>query len=186
MIGCVWTYIGKVAHCLFAPKGDACSLLKMTSSETIENRLAELERRIYGAENKKQGQGNENVVVPKLASMAQEVGDAIGKHERVVPLFRRLTELEKYLEPSAATETGLSLDARAALILCEEERLRQTNHLLEQISEKKTVLDSQTLKDAPSMEGKLLELTKIHLDQSQRCDEWSDEYTQGRTERPEV
>ena len=145
----------------------------LAAFEAAEQRLTELERRMFGQDKKQ----NEmcGVVVPKVASMAQEVGDAIGKHERIVPLFRRLNELEKYLEPSAATETGLSLEARAELVLNEEDRLRKINATLEIIKEKKSVLDSETLKHVPSLEGKLLELTKIHLDQSQRCDEWSEE-----------
>ena len=113
-------------------------------------------------------------LVPKLTSIAQEFGDAIGRRERITPLFRRLNELEKYLEPAAATETGLTLEARAELILNEEDKLRQTNAMLDKVKESKNVLDSETLKNVPSMEGKLLELTKVHLDQSDRCEEWSD------------
>ena len=44
-----------------------------------------------------------------ITGIAQEIGDCIGKKERIVPLFRRLNELEKHLEPASATESGLSL-----------------------------------------------------------------------------
>ena len=111
-------------------------------------------------------------MVPKLAGMAQEIGNEIGKRERITPLFRRLNELERYLEPASATESGLSLEARGELILNEETRLRKINDLLEKVKERKSVLDSETIKDVPNMEGKLLELTKVHLDQSNRTEEW--------------
>jgi hypothetical protein len=110
-----------------------------------------------------------------ITGIAQEIGDCIGKKERIVPLFRRLNELEKHLEPASATESGLSLEARAEVILNEEKQLRQTNNLLEQVKSKKSVLDSETLKNVASMEGKLLELTKLHLDQQSQCEDWSNE-----------
>ena len=67
-----------------------------------------------------------------FSGIAQEIGDSIGKKDRIVPLFRRLNELEKHLEPASATESGLSLEARAELILNEEKQIRQTNNFLEQ------------------------------------------------------
>ena len=79
------------------------------------------------------------------------------------------------MEPASALESGLSIEARAELIVNEEKQIRQTNSLLEQVKAKKSVLDSETLKNVPSMEGKLLELTKLHLDQHNRCEEWSNE-----------
>ena len=132
----------------------------LAAFESLEKRLEDLERRVHGTQMKK----NEDVIiVPKLTGIAQEIGDCIGKKERIVPLFRRLNELEKHLEPASATESGMTLEARAELILNEEHQIRQTNNLLEQVKVKKSVLDSETLKNVPSMEGKLLELTKLHL-----------------------
>ena len=117
-------------------------------------------------------------MIPKLASMAQEVGDALGRRERILPLFRRLHELEKHLEPSSAVESGLTLEARAELILAEEDKLRRTNQLLDRVNDGKAVLDSEHLKNVPSLEGKLLELTKVHLDQNEKCDQFNDEVYQ--------
>merc|ERR1711935_876331 len=144
----------------------------LAAFSALEKRLVELERRVHGTQMNK---NEEMIIVPKLTGIAQEVGDCIGKRERIVPLFRRLNELEKHLEPASATESGLSLEARAELILNEEKQIRQSNNLLEQVKAKKSVLDSETLKNVPSMEGKLLELTKLHLDQQSQCEDWSNE-----------
>jgi len=144
----------------------------LAAFSALEKRLEELERRVHGAQMNK---NEEMIVVPKLTGIAQEIGDSIGKKDRIVPLFRRLNELEKHLEPASATESGLSLEARAELILNEEKQIRQTNNFLEQVKAKKSVLDSETLKNVPSMEGKLLELTKLHLHQQNQCEEWSNE-----------
>jgi hypothetical protein len=144
----------------------------LAAFEALENRLGELERRVHGNQVKK---NEDMIIVPKLTGIAQEIGDCIGKKERIIPLFRRLNELEKHLEPASAAESGLSLEARAEVILNEEKQLRQTNNLLEQVKSKKSVLDSETLKNVASMEGKLLELTKLHLDQQSQCEDWSNE-----------
>lgn len=130
---------------------------------------------LFSVKRKGQAQDHDGVVIPKLAGMAQKVGDAIGHRDRIMPLFRRMNELERLLEPASATETGLTLEARAELILSEESKLKQNNALLEQVKDKKNVLDSETLKNVPNMEGQLLQLTKVHLQQSQDCDQWSDE-----------
>lgn len=117
-------------------------------------------------------------MIPKLAGMAQKVGDAIGHRDRIMPLFRRMNELEKLLEPASAAETGLTLEARAELIMSEEQRLREDNALLEQVKDKKNVLNSEALRNVPNLEGQLLQLTKVHLQQNQDCEQWSDEVLQ--------
>ena len=146
----------------------------LKSLEAAERRLDQLERRIYG-ETRKYGQKPDTCLVPKLAGIAEEVGDGIGRRERIAPLFRRLTELEKLLDPASNVQSGLSLESRAELILSEESKLKQTNSMLEQVKEKRKVLDSESIKNVPSLEGKLLELTRIHLEQNAQGEQWSDE-----------
>lgn len=140
-----------------------CITSDQAAFEAAEKRLSELERRIYS--NQKRGD-HTAPIVPKLASFAQEIGDALGRRERITPLFRKLNELEKYLDPAASVEVGLSIEARAELILAEEARLRKANELFDSVKAKKSVLDSEALKNVPSLEGKLNQLAKIHLDQN--------------------
>merc|ERR1711874_677917 len=109
----------------------------LAAFSALEKRLEELERRVHGSQMNK---NEEMIIVPKLTGIAQEIGDCIGKRDRIVPLFRRLNELEKHLEPASATESGLSLEARAELILNEEKQIRQSNNLLEQSEPKKVFL----------------------------------------------
>ena len=44
--------------------------------------------------------------MPRLTDIAKEVGNAISTRERVVPLFRRLKELESYMDPSFGESKG--------------------------------------------------------------------------------
>ena len=45
-------------------------------------------------------------IVPRLTDIAKEVGNAVGTRERVAPLFRRLKELETYMDPSFGESKG--------------------------------------------------------------------------------
>ena len=45
-------------------------------------------------------------IVPRLIDIAKEVGNAVGTRERVAPLFRRLKELETYMDPSFGESKG--------------------------------------------------------------------------------
>ena len=146
----------------------------LQSFEAAERRLDQLERRIFG-ETRKIGIKSDTCLVPKLAGIAQEVGDGLGRRERIAPLFRRLNELENLLDPASNVQSGLTLESRAELILSEEAKLKETNAMLEQVKDKKKVLDSESIKNVPSLEGKLLELTRIHLEQNAQGEQWSDE-----------
>jgi hypothetical protein len=148
----------------------------LASLEAAERRLADLERRLYGDQHKFGNNSDDaSPMVSKLAGIANEVGDALGRRERITPLFRRLNELDKYLDPASWTEASLSIDSRAELILNEERRIRHNNALLEKVKEKKVFLDSETLKNVPSLESKLVQLTKLHLDQNERGDQWAED-----------
>ena len=90
----------------------------LAALETAEERLEQLERRVYGNASKGAHKNEFSTpLIPKLAGMSQDIGDSLGRRERIVPLFRKLNELEKYLEPTSAIETGMSIPARAELIL---------------------------------------------------------------------
>ena len=144
----------------------------LQSFEAAERRLDQLERRIFG-ETRKVGIKSDTCLVPKLAGIAQEVGDGLGRRERIAPLFRKLNELENLLDPASNVQSGLTLESRAELILSEESKLKETNAMLDQVQDKKKVLDSESIKNVPDLESKLLDLTRIHLEQNAQGDQWS-------------
>ena len=148
----------------------------LAALETAEERLEQLERRVYGNVSKGVHKNEFSTpLIPKLAGMSQDIGDSLGRRERIVPLFRKLNELEKYLEPTSAIETGMSIPARAELILAEENEIRKTNDFIERVKDSKSVLDSQAIKNVGSLEGKLAELTKVQLDQNHKGEEFSED-----------
>ena len=150
----------------------ALEISDLQSFEAAERRLDQLERRIFG-ETRKVGIKSDTCLVPKLASIAQEVGDGLGRRERIAPLFRKLNELENLLDPASNVQSGLTLESRAELILSEESKLKETNAMLDQVQDKKKVLDSESIKNVPDLESKLLDLTRIHLEQNAQGDQWS-------------
>ena len=45
-------------------------------------------------------------IIPRLTDISKEVGNAAGTRERISPLFRRLKELESYMDPSFGENKG--------------------------------------------------------------------------------
>ena len=115
-----------------------------TPLDTIESRLSNIERRVYGKSNpsfrEKEDAASEVIicngfvfqlvshfqssfqkvsnhnfyqtlqvaggVVPRLTDIAKDVGNAVGTRERAAPIFRRLKELESYMDPSFGESKG--------------------------------------------------------------------------------
>ena len=61
----------------------------LAALETAEERLEQLERRVYGNASKGAHKNEFSTpLIPKLAGMSQDIGDSLGRRERIVPLFR--------------------------------------------------------------------------------------------------
>ena len=82
--------------------------------DTLESRLANIERRVYGRSNPSYRETEDAAsevaggIVPRLTDISKEVGNAAGTRERFAPLFRRLKELEMYMDPSFGESKGKS------------------------------------------------------------------------------
>merc|ERR1712038_1209662 len=145
--------------------------------DTIESRLSNIERRVYGKSNpsfkEKEDASSELAggVVPRLTDIAKEVGNAISTRERVVPLFRRLKELESYMDPSFGESKGLPAELKVEMILAQEEKIRKSAELLKDIQEKSAVLNADAILTytQPECERNLINLSTIQLEQEVKC-----------------
>merc|ERR1712037_415201 len=95
------------------------------------------------------------------------VGYAVGYEQG--PVMRRTAELAKYTDPGFAENYGgLSPAVKADIVLAQEGKLREMHRMLKQVDEKKTVLDaSKDFENAAMLQPRLLELTKIQLNQDE-------------------
>ena len=46
--------------------------------------------------------------MPRLSDIAKEIGNSVGTRERITPLFRRLKELETYMDPTYGENKGVT------------------------------------------------------------------------------
>lgn len=153
-----------------------------SSLDSVESRLACIERRVYGKSNpsyKEKEDASSEVaggVVPRLTDIAKEVGNAISTRERVVPLFRRLKELESYMDPSFGESKGLPAELKVEMILAQEEKIRKSAELLKDIQEKSAVLNADAILTytQPECEQNLIKLSTIQLDQEVKCNRLND------------
>merc|ERR1711997_623676 len=149
----------------------------MGSLDSVESRLASIERRVYGKSNpsyKEKEDASSEVaggVVPRLTDIAKEVGNAISTRERVVPLFRRVKELESYMDPSFGESKGLPAELKVEMILAQEEKIRKSAELLKDIQEKSAVLNADAILTytQPECERNLIKLSTIQLEQEVKC-----------------
>lgn len=148
-----------------------------TNLDSIESRLANIERRVYGKSNpsyrEKEDAASEvgGGIVPRLTDIAKEVGNAVGTRERVAPLFRRLKELETYMDPSFGESKGLPTELKVEMILAQEEKIRKSAALLKDIQEKSAVLNADAILTytQPECERNLVKLSTIQLEQEVAC-----------------
>merc|ERR1712203_568824 len=109
-------------------------------------------------------------VVPRLTDIAKDVGNAVGTRERAAPLFRRLKELESYMDPSFGESKGLPAELKVEMILAQEEN-RKSAELLKDIQEKSAVLNADAILTytQPECERNLIKLSTIQLEQEVKC-----------------
>ena len=108
--------------------------------ESLEQRLSEIERRVFGHQNPDTlaalcRRRNDVSFVQELTDIAKECGNAVeARGERISPLFRRAPELDKYLDPGFAEEMGgVPTNLKADLILNREQMLKDVHEMLEKV-----------------------------------------------------
>ena len=145
--------------------------------DTLETRLADIERRVYGRSNPSHREtedaadGGGGGIVPRLTDISKEVGSTIGTRERLAPLLRRLTELDAYIDPSFGESKGLPADIKAEIILAQEEKIRKSSVTLKTIQEKSSVLNADALLayTQPESNANIMKLSSVQLDQEAAC-----------------
>ena len=145
--------------------------------ESIESRLASIERRVYGKSNpsfkEKENAASEVAggIVPRITAIAKDVGNTVGSRERVAPLFRRLKELETYIDPAYGERQGLPAELKIEMILAQEEKMKKSAELMKDIQKKSAVLNDDAILTytQPECEQNLIKLSTIQLEQEGVC-----------------
>lgn len=134
--------------------------------DLIEARIEELEKRILGNHR-----STENVIpiTDSLITTNALINASLVGREAASTFMRRLAELDKLLDP-AVEDKALDLSAKMEEVLVMEPLLHQNAKALNQIQKLASVLDSEVIKNVPSLTGRLENLTLFYLDKKQEAD----------------
>ncbi|CAN8029232.1 unnamed protein product [Ixodes persulcatus] len=129
----------------------------------LEERLEVLEMRLAGNDSGKE-LPNKSTITEVLANVNSKIQAAIASREKL-SVLKKTEELDRYLDAEYQEKIDLTEGAKLQLILAEEDRLRQVIAAYQKMEDLKPVLDSEHIKDAPSLFGKVSALAAIQLEQ---------------------
>ncbi|KAK2146929.1 hypothetical protein LSH36_578g00045 [Paralvinella palmiformis] len=130
--------------------------------DLLEKQIETLEKRIFGDADKDSSYPK---IVDTLAGLKHQFVNAVANTKKAGPVLNRMGELNDYLDPDFAEPLMTTREAKIESILAEEDHIHQTAKYLENIKDLADVLGSEHIKVVPELEGKLQELSKIHLEQ---------------------
>ncbi|XP_013419149.1 dynactin subunit 3 [Lingula anatina] len=146
--------------------------MEAKSLDLMESRLDLLENLIFGNADK-------DATYPKCVEALSEhhnkLSSATDGKTKVSQVLKRLSEIESYLDPKTADELALTDEAKANILLAEEENIKKLAKDLEEIHKSTDVFESEHIKAAPSLAGKLHLLSQVQIEQQDKTCELSEE-----------
>ncbi|GFG37756.1 hypothetical protein Cfor_01136 [Coptotermes formosanus] len=134
--------------------------------DLIESRIVELEKRVSGS---LQLTENYIPITDSLISTNALINTSLVGRDSVTAFMRRLTELDKLLDPTVE-DRMMNLSAKMEEVLVMEPLLHQNVSALKHIQSLSSVLDSEAVKNIPSLTDRLEKLTLFYLDKKQETD----------------
>ena len=90
--------------------------------EALSRRIEALEAKVGGA----RGQ----TVLPYLVDYSNDLGNSVAGNDRIVPLLKRLEELETFLDPLYAEKEVSSLGVKMSLVESQHNTVKENQELL--------------------------------------------------------
>ncbi|XP_076171802.1 dynactin subunit 3 [Ptiloglossa arizonensis] len=136
----------------------------MTTIELLEDRIANLEKCIYGLvqTNGIDNTTTENPVIDSLLHVNTLILSALSGREKANIVIKRLPELNSYLD-TAVENSKLDINAIGQLLLTLKPEIQQNFEMLNQMQELMPVLETDDLTDLPDLEKKFYRLDLSYL-----------------------
>ncbi|XP_006013843.1 dynactin subunit 3 isoform X2 [Latimeria chalumnae] len=128
----------------------------------LEERIAELESRLYGDTG---GRGGSKKLADGLIKVQASLGNIASKRERIKILYKKIDDLMKYLDPQYIDRVAVPDAMKLEFILAEEQFLHSQAALLEQMNTLQPLMDSAHIKAVPDHASKLQALAQTHIQQ---------------------
>merc|ERR1711874_108438 len=106
--------------------------------------------------------GGGDPLVGHLVEYSNDLGNSLAGNERILPLMKRLDELETYLDPLFGEKEAYSLGVKMSLVENQFEAVRENQESLENL---KGSLEKGNLLKMEELRPRMAELTKIQLEQ---------------------
>ncbi|XP_002741729.1 dynactin subunit 3-like [Saccoglossus kowalevskii] len=139
-------------------------------SQKLEQRIKILENRICGHEQRGFKTKDNKKCIDALSSFLQSMNTATAGRDNINSAWKRLQEIDQYLDPALSDTITMDDDLKTEIILAEEEHLKKQGELLEQVTKMKDILDSEHLKVTPNMSEKMQSLSHINMDQKEELE----------------
>jgi len=143
---------------------------KMTGKsdfEALSRRIEALEAKVGGA----RGQ----TVLPYLVDYSNDLGNSVAGNDRIVPLLKRLEELETFLDPLYAEKEVSSLGVKMSLVESQHNTVKENQELLERVESLKPSLEVGSLTKMETLEPRVAELSRIQVEQREAGERLTEE-----------
>lgn len=134
--------------------------------DLIESRIVELEKRVFGYLHLTE---NYIPITDSLINTNALINASLVGRDSAAAFMRRLAELDKLLDPTVE-DRMINLSAKMEEVLVMEPLLHQNMSALNHIQSLTSVLDSEAVKNIPSLTDRLKKLTLFYLGKKQEAD----------------
>lgn len=137
---------------------------RMGTIELLEDRIAHLEKQIYGLTKANQYNDTppENPVTDQLSNVNTLISSAMSGREKANAMMKRLPELNSYLDPEFES-VEIPTEAKLQLLLAMAPEIQKNYELLQQMQELMHVLETDRLRDVPELSNQLNTLNLSYL-----------------------
>lgn len=141
--------------------------------DIIESKIRELELKVYG--EKPEPTENFNPVIDSLLQANTLMVATLSGREKFTSIFKRLHELNEYLELNPLNDDPRGLVTKLNIILSLEKEYKDSVQLMEKVNELKPVLDDDKIKNTQLLKNDLNDLIAKHLSKKERLEEINNE-----------
>lgn len=136
--------------------------MAVASIKSLEERLEVLEESICPDDDKK--------LIDSLSSINEALNNLASKRERVNLVFKKVPEIQEYLEPGFIENEELDISAQRDYVLLMEDEIKNITDQLQQVKELSTVLNSEHIRDYRKHLPKANQLQLKQIEQMEEAD----------------
>jgi len=140
------------------------SAFKMSSVKLLEDRIANLEKQVYGLGKtiSIDDPAPPNAIIERLLDVNSLLSSALSGREKPNALIKRLPELNGYLEP-VSEGFDIPVSAKAQLLLTMEPEIIENDKLLTKVQELAPILESERIKNVPELNNTFNKISLSYL-----------------------